>query len=60
MRRQYAKDRGHPRRRHLCVGRVSITDAIRSLNNDAMRSSPLVIGLQWLALNLERVPQLLR
>ena len=45
---------------HLCVGRVSITDAIRSLNNDAMRCSPLVIGLQWLALNLERVPQLLR
>ena len=45
---------------HLSVGRVSIADAIRSLNNDAMRCSPLVIGLQWLALNLERVPQLLR
>ncbi len=44
---------------HLCVGRVPITDAVRSLNNDAMRCSPLVIGLQWLALNLERVPQLL-
>ena len=43
---------------HLCVGRVLIADAIRSLNNDAMRCSPLVIGLQWLALNLERVPQL--
>jgi len=44
---------------HLCVGRVPIADAIRSLNNDAMRCSPLVIGLQWLALNLKRVPELL-
>jgi ADP-ribose pyrophosphatase len=45
---------------HLYVGRVSIVDAIQSLNHGAMRCSPLVIGLQWLALNLERVPQLLR
>lgn len=44
---------------HLCVGRVPIADAIRSLNSDAMRCSPLVIGLQWLALNLKRVPELL-
>jgi len=43
----------------LYVARVPIADAIRSLNNDAMRCSPLVIGLQWLALNLERLPELL-
>src|SRR4029078_11871379 len=44
---------------HLCVARVPIADAIRSLNNDVMRCSPLVIGLQWLALNLARLQELL-
>jgi ADP-ribose pyrophosphatase len=45
---------------HLCVGRVSIADAIQSLNNDAVRCGPFVVGLQWLALNAERVAELLR
>ena len=44
---------------HLQIMRSSIEDAIRALNRYSMRGSPLVIGLQWLALNREHLPNLL-
>lgn len=44
---------------HLQIMRTSIEDAIRALNRYSMRGSPLVIGLQWLALNREHLPNLL-
>ena len=44
---------------HLQIMRTSIEDAIRALNRYIMRGSPLVIGLQWLALNREHLPNLL-
>ena len=44
---------------HLQIMRTSIEDAIRALNRYTMRGSPLVIGLQWLALNREQLPNLL-
>ncbi|MGC2823103.1 MAG: NUDIX hydrolase [Pseudolabrys sp.] len=44
----------------LYVHRVSIDLAISALHRDTMRSSPLIIGLQWLALNRERIAGLLR
>ena len=46
-------------REHLQIMRTSIEDAIRALNRYSMRGSPLVIGLQWLALNREHLPNLL-
>ena len=44
---------------HLQIMRTSIEDAIRALNRYTMRGSPLVIGLQWLALNRKQLPNLL-
>ena len=44
---------------HLQIMRTSIEDAIRALNRYSIRGSPLVIGLQWLALNREHLPNLL-
>ena len=44
---------------HLQIMRTSIEDAIRALKEYSMRGSPLVIGLQWLALNREHLPNLL-
>ena len=44
---------------HLQIMRTSIEDAIHALNRYSMRGSPLVIGLQWLALNREHLPNLL-
>ena len=44
----------------LYVHRVSIDAAISALHRDTMRSSPLIIGLQWLALNRKRIAGLLR
>ncbi|MGA7387894.1 MAG: NUDIX hydrolase [Pseudolabrys sp.] len=44
----------------LYVHRVSIDVAISALHRDTMRSSPLIIGLQWLALNRKRIAGLLR
>lgn len=44
----------------LYVHRVSIDLAISALHRDTMRSSPLIIGLQWLALNRKRIAGLLR
>lgn len=43
----------------LYICRVPIEHAIRALNGDAVCTSPMVIGLQWLALNRERLPKLL-
>jgi ADP-ribose pyrophosphatase len=40
--------------------RVSIDAAIAALNQAAMRNGPLVIVLQWLALNRTRIAELLR
>lgn len=44
----------------LHVGRVLIEDAIRALNHGVIHGSPMVIGLQWLALNREKLAELLR
>ena len=44
----------------LYVHRVSIDLAISALHRDTMRSSPLIIGLQWMALNRKRIAGLLR
>jgi len=45
---------------HLHVGRAPIEEAIRALNRCSMRGSPVVIGLQWLALNREHLAHMLR
>jgi ADP-ribose pyrophosphatase len=45
---------------HLHVVRTPIEDAIRALHRYSMRGSPIVIGLQWLALNREHLARLLR
>jgi len=44
----------------LYVHRVSIDAAISALDRHTMRGSPMIIGLQWLALNRERIAGLLR
>jgi ADP-ribose pyrophosphatase len=44
----------------LHVVRTSIEDAIHALNRCSMRGSPIVVGLQWLALNREHLARLLR
>jgi len=44
----------------LYICRVPIEHAIRALNGDAVCTSQVVIGLQWLVLNHERLPKLLR
>lgn len=43
----------------LFVMRVSIDDAIAALADGVMRGSPVVIALQWLALNRGRLAELL-
>jgi ADP-ribose pyrophosphatase len=43
----------------LYVHRVSIDAAISALDRHTMRGSPLIIGLQWLALNRENITELL-
>lgn len=40
--------------------RVSIDEAIAALNQNRMRNGPLLIALQWLALNRGRLSELLR
>jgi ADP-ribose pyrophosphatase len=45
---------------YLHVVRVTLEDAIRALDHGAMHGSPIIIGLQWLALNREQLSQLLR
>jgi len=40
--------------------RVAINDAIAALGQNAMRNGPLIIALQWLALNRSRLAELLR
>jgi ADP-ribose pyrophosphatase len=40
--------------------RVAINDAIAALSQNAMRNGPLLIALQWLALNRSRLAELLR
>lgn len=44
----------------LDVHSMPIDAAIRALDRHMMRGSPIIIGLQWLALNRRRVPDLLR
>lgn len=43
----------------ITVMRVAIDDALCALPHGAMRSGPLVVALQWLALNRTRLPELL-
>jgi ADP-ribose pyrophosphatase len=43
----------------LFVHLVSVGEAVAALDRNAMRFGPLVIGLQWLALNRNRVAELL-
>ena len=40
--------------------RVPIDEAIAALNKNTMRNGPLLIALQWLALNRGRLTELLR
>jgi ADP-ribose pyrophosphatase len=44
----------------LFVHRVSIDAAVSALDRHTMRGSPMIIGLQWLALNRESIAGLLR
>lgn len=44
----------------LLVQRVSIDAAVSALDRHMMRGSPVIIGLQWLALNRENIAGLLR
>jgi ADP-ribose diphosphatase len=44
----------------LFVHVVSIDEAVAALDHNAMRFGPLIIGLQWLALNRHRITELLR
>ena len=43
----------------LYVNLISIDEAVAALDRNAMRGASLVIGLQWLALNRNRVAELL-
>jgi hypothetical protein len=39
---------------------MSIDAAVEGLERHTMRGSPVIIGLQWLALNRRRITELLR
>ena len=41
------------------VHRVSIDAALDALDSNVMRGSPLIIGLQWLALNCHHIEKIL-
>jgi ADP-ribose pyrophosphatase len=43
----------------LFVHFVSVDEAVAALDRNAMRAGHLVIGLQWLALNRNRLAELL-
>lgn len=45
---------------HVCVQRISIDAALSALDRNAVRGVPMIVGLQWLALNRTRVAELLR
>ena len=45
---------------HVCIQRVSIDAALGALGRNAVRGVPMIVGLQWLALNRTRVAELLR
>jgi ADP-ribose pyrophosphatase len=45
---------------HVYVQRVSVDAALDALDRRTVRGSPMIIGLQWLALNRQRIPELLR
>jgi ADP-ribose pyrophosphatase len=44
----------------LEIFRVSLDDALAAIDDSAMRGSPVIVGLQWLALNRGRLAALLR
>jgi ADP-ribose pyrophosphatase len=44
---------------HLYVHVVTIDEAISALQRNTMRFAPLVVGLQWLALNRDRLADML-
>lgn len=45
---------------YIEILRVSFDDAIVALDDNTMRNGPLLIALQWLALNRARLPSLLQ
>jgi ADP-ribose pyrophosphatase len=45
---------------HVCVQRISIDAVLSALDRNAVRGVPMIVGLQWLALNRTRVAELLR
>jgi ADP-ribose diphosphatase len=49
-----------PDNEHVRVQRVSIDAALGALGRNAVRGVPMIVGLQWLALNRTRVAELLR
>ena len=49
-----------PEGEQIATLRVSIDAAIAALDKNAMRNGPLVMALQWLALNRGRLAELLR
>jgi ADP-ribose pyrophosphatase len=54
-------DRTHPTEgEHITVMRVPIDAALAAFTTGKMHNGPLVVGLQWLALNRGRVAELLR
>lgn len=54
-------ERTHPTKgEHITVMRVPIDAALEALAKGTMHNGPLVVGLQWLALNRGRVAELLR
>jgi ADP-ribose diphosphatase len=54
-------ERTHPTEgEYISVMRVPIDAALDALANGTMHNGPLVVGLQWLALNRERVSEFLR
>ena len=49
-----------PDSEHVYVHSVKVDAALAALDRYTMRGGPVVIGLQWLALNRQRIPALLR
>ena len=54
-------ERTHPTEgEYISVMRVPIDMALAALNEGSMHNGPLIVGLQWLALNRARVADILR
>jgi ADP-ribose pyrophosphatase len=44
---------------HVYIQRVSVDTALGALDRHKMRGGPVIVGLQWLSLNRQRIPELL-